>query len=543
MVPGVTVPYWDSSLDFDIPDPTQSIIWTDSFLGNGDGAVTTGPFANWRTASGPLTRNIGSSSRLYSKESLQNILTRTRMSEISYPSASAMYNLEYHHNGPHNWVDGQMAGLETAPQDPVFYMHHAYVDYLWELFRIRQRQFGVDPSLDYPSNYGEAVHAPGNAMDGMAQYTNVQGYDDFWMSTVYTYDRAPSCSWMQPDCGSRYLRCDTGRSRCVSTESNVNVGRQLPNKTFGLATGSSTIVEVPMSEDIVRIRIGARFVGPPSDGRSRMRRNVKTADIQQSVKQPADDTNITDKANLTVSKNNDTDKDSISSSGAINHDTCLKSDIGGAFQNTFDIDGISDMNLWVFLPVTIIHQRPIGAKFQSYAVHNGEIDDGNDIYSPPAHTSLYAHLHSDSSDPLPSCATSPSGAGKVFVQSDGISYMGRYKDYAVIDHRQPITTTTSYVAVMDPQLGSTSVILTAYDSCGRICHPRCRVQEPWSSDYLPCSGVIDVTSVSPRQYAFSYSDAVSSVWNFQNRDFPQSSNENLSVAFYCTNEDRWPWSD
>ncbi|KAL5021140.1 hypothetical protein ScPMuIL_000295 [Solemya velum] len=551
-VPGVTVPYWDSTLDFDLPDPTTSIIWTDSFLGNGDGAVTTGPFANWRTASGPLTRNIGSSSRLYSKESLQNIMTRTRMSEISYPSASPMYNLEFHHNGVHNWVDGQMAGLETAPQDPVFYMHHAYVDYLWELFRIRQREFGIDASLDYPSNYGEPVHSPNNAMDNMVSYTNIQGYDDFWMSSVYSYDRAPSCSWISPSCGSRYLRCDMTRSRCVSAESSATGGRRgqnRPSEATGLGI-FSTLGEIPIASDLVRIQIGTRFVGPPSDGRTRMRRGAKTTGAtldtspQRSVKEHlTENENILEKKpNSTVSKINDTEVKSVGVNDSSNIDTCPKSGIGGAFQNTFDINGISDMNLWVFLPVTIIHQRPSGAKFQSYAVHDGELKDSGDIYSPPTHTDLYSHLHSGQSSLSAECVTSPSGAGKVFVQSDGMNYMGRYKDYTVIDNRQPITKTTSYVAVMNPRFGATSVILTAYDSCGRICHPRCKVQKLGSSDYHPCSGVVDVTQVAPRQYGLTYSDAVSSVWNFENGDFPNSVSGNISVAFYCTNEKRWPWS-
>lgn len=41
-------------------DPTESILWSDDFFGNGDGVVTTGPFRNMRTIlGGPIIRNYG----------------------------------------------------------------------------------------------------------------------------------------------------------------------------------------------------------------------------------------------------------------------------------------------------------------------------------------------------------------------------------------------------------------------------------------------------------------------------------------------------
>ncbi|XP_060590290.1 tyrosinase-like protein [Ruditapes philippinarum] len=143
------------------------------------------------------------------------VLTRCRIRDITAPTAMVQFNLERYHGGPHNWVGGQMSGLNTAAHDPVFFLHHAFVDYIWELFRIRQARFcGVNPSTDYPPTMG--LHAAERPMDGFPQYRNVDGYRSYWTQFWYRYERSPTCSMWQPFCGSPYLRCDMARQRCVS---------------------------------------------------------------------------------------------------------------------------------------------------------------------------------------------------------------------------------------------------------------------------------------------------------------------------------------
>ncbi|KAH3776229.1 hypothetical protein DPMN_177649 [Dreissena polymorpha] len=89
----VSLPYWDSSLDNEMANPANTILFSKEFLGKGFGQVPTGPFANWATPIGPLTRNIGSDSRLFSKENVKAILTRCKTSEITRPTALQQYSL------------------------------------------------------------------------------------------------------------------------------------------------------------------------------------------------------------------------------------------------------------------------------------------------------------------------------------------------------------------------------------------------------------------------------------------------------------------
>ena len=48
--PDIMLPYWDSALDDHLGDlANSSIMWSPEFMGNSQGRVVTGPFANWPT--------------------------------------------------------------------------------------------------------------------------------------------------------------------------------------------------------------------------------------------------------------------------------------------------------------------------------------------------------------------------------------------------------------------------------------------------------------------------------------------------------------
>ena len=58
-----------------------------------------------------------------------------------------------------------------------------------------------------------------------------------------------------------------------------------------------------------------------------------------------------------------------------------------SYQNSFCIDGVCDVNQWVWVPVKIVAQRPPEFQdYQSYPVQNGRISKVKDIYEPSAYS-------------------------------------------------------------------------------------------------------------------------------------------------------------
>lgn len=156
--PKVTVPYWDWTVD---NSPTSSL-WGEDFLGgNGrsrDQQVMTGPFAyaagNWSIRSGVradlfLTRNFGrpaSPVALPGKAELAGALDEKVYDAAPWDSTAASgfrNRLEgwttgrggkepwLNHNRVHRWVGGEMLGA-ASPNDPVFWLHHAFIDLVWD---------------------------------------------------------------------------------------------------------------------------------------------------------------------------------------------------------------------------------------------------------------------------------------------------------------------------------------------------------------------------------------------------------------------------
>jgi tyrosinase len=154
----LSVPYWDWTVD---NSPTSSI-WADTFMGgNGNGApdwaVTTGPFrrGNWelrvrgtdpdtgKEEPAYLRRQFGANNlKLPTQKDVQDTLSATPFDVDPWndKSASGFRNRAegyipkagrpHMHNAVHNWVGGSMIPI-TSPNDPVFFLHHCFMDKLW----------------------------------------------------------------------------------------------------------------------------------------------------------------------------------------------------------------------------------------------------------------------------------------------------------------------------------------------------------------------------------------------------------------------------
>lgn len=169
--PGVTIPYWDWTTD----NKASSALWASDFMGgNGrrsDGQVMTGPFAyeagGWPinygvTSEKYLTRNIGRPDRpitLPTKAELNGALAIATYDVSPWNSAPSTQGFRnkiegwtvsetkggYLHNRVHQWVGGHMIGA-ASPNDPVFWLHHAFIDLIWVRWQRRHPASAYLPS-------------------------------------------------------------------------------------------------------------------------------------------------------------------------------------------------------------------------------------------------------------------------------------------------------------------------------------------------------------------------------------------------------------
>jgi len=110
--PAVTLPYWNSIADQSPSDP----LWEDTFLGQFDSA--------WG-----LDRALGADT-LPSESDMTNALGRGTY-DAFWPDLEVNV-----HNPPHRWVGGEMRQRDS-PHDPVFYLHHCWIDMLWAQWQLR----------------------------------------------------------------------------------------------------------------------------------------------------------------------------------------------------------------------------------------------------------------------------------------------------------------------------------------------------------------------------------------------------------------------
>ncbi|XP_036357241.1 putative tyrosinase-like protein tyr-1 isoform X3 [Octopus sinensis] len=219
-VPGVTIPFWDPTLDSHLSNPRDSTMWSDELMGTINGFVTKGAFANWKTPAGTLIRNGGFITRLPTSSNIEDVLTRTKLEEISEPNAQERYNLEFLHNSMHVVIGGHMGSVPSSPMDPIFWLVHSYIELVNARFNENQRRHNVNPATDYPSDYGLNVYAPNQSI-GLMNLTVLEALRETESYTnIYKYDYSylGNCALNPNLCNSPYLTCNNGR--CESKSKN-----------------------------------------------------------------------------------------------------------------------------------------------------------------------------------------------------------------------------------------------------------------------------------------------------------------------------------
>uniref|UniRef100_A0A7E4VH69 ShTK domain protein n=1 Tax=Panagrellus redivivus TaxID=6233 RepID=A0A7E4VH69_PANRE len=230
--PSVAMPYWDSVMDFYLPNPRDSILWSPLFLGENDasGAVVNGPFGGWGTLEGHahIQRALGNEGRLFNESDIQNVLRQTEIQNIlayTAPQNGCPYPtnygaLEYSHASVHLWVGGDMRPPAQSANDPTFFVHHSFVDYIWEMWR-QSRQSRWTREQAYPQDYVYCANQQHFSNANMRPFaiSNRDGLSNAYTDNMYRYAPRPTCSHQNPGaCNSNYLFCDTrfNYAHCVS---------------------------------------------------------------------------------------------------------------------------------------------------------------------------------------------------------------------------------------------------------------------------------------------------------------------------------------
>lgn len=199
-----------------MPYPPASIMFTEVFMGNMHGPVNKGPFAGWKTIRGkPLHRRMGrSGNRLIRPISIKKILSKKHHSQITTPTAKPDTDVELVHNNVHAFIGGEMGILNASSQDPFFWIHHTFIDAVWDEFCRQIRNNGINPQDDY-SIIDDKFHSPNRKMDHLRPLRNIDGYSHYFTKHIYEYQEFAECS----DClGSPLLKCVKKWKKCRSIE-------------------------------------------------------------------------------------------------------------------------------------------------------------------------------------------------------------------------------------------------------------------------------------------------------------------------------------
>ncbi|KAF2712702.1 Di-copper centre-containing protein [Pleomassaria siparia CBS 279.74] len=134
-------PYWDEAMDASNFVSSVLLSPTTGFGGDGVGnesCIADGPFKDYVNPVGPgsrvndhcITRKLGAcesvyASRLAGREFVDACMGRERWGEF-WPCVEFGA-----HSAGHGGIGGEMLDLVASPGDPLFYLHHAYLDKVW----------------------------------------------------------------------------------------------------------------------------------------------------------------------------------------------------------------------------------------------------------------------------------------------------------------------------------------------------------------------------------------------------------------------------
>ena len=120
--------------------------------------------------------------------------------DLCYPVNT---NFEVEHGGPHTFCGGTMTNLVCSPNDPIFFSHHCYVDYVLQMCRDTQNP--QDRDAEYPTRSSIASNeTPGRYLSSFRRYQS--SHEMHWWTEREYYDELFfQLQWNRPEQWSRNL--------------------------------------------------------------------------------------------------------------------------------------------------------------------------------------------------------------------------------------------------------------------------------------------------------------------------------------------------
>ncbi|CAI5445794.1 unnamed protein product [Caenorhabditis angaria] len=228
--PGISMPYWDSVLESYLPDPRDSIMFSPQFMGMTDasGQLVSGPFAGFRTLEGRpnIIRRMATEGKMFTEQNINNLMTQNDIVSVmafTAPQGGCPFRpyfgaLEYTHASIHLWMGGDMKPPSTSANDPIFFLHHTFVDFIWEMWR-QNHQNRFTRESQYPPDIAQCANAQHFSYAQMRPWDKINrdGLSNAYTDNLYHYAPRPTCNRNNAQCGSPYLFCDTrGNPHCVA---------------------------------------------------------------------------------------------------------------------------------------------------------------------------------------------------------------------------------------------------------------------------------------------------------------------------------------
>lgn len=215
----VCLPYWDSTLDSHLPNAGHSVVWSSGYLGNNYGIVGDGPCGGWKIVPEECEQV---NSRLY-REMLGDpglMMTEAKISQFmnkkSFADAVAPTStyFEDSHGDIHIAINGHMDDLMCSPNDLIFYMHHCFIDLLFENFR------DLHPVAKSPYPFHDIEYnRPMDPLYPWYDYNIREVYNsENFTKLYYSYQQRPKYCQKDSHCCPPYggLYCDLNVGICKS---------------------------------------------------------------------------------------------------------------------------------------------------------------------------------------------------------------------------------------------------------------------------------------------------------------------------------------